>query len=324
MHVLLCMWHVLLCVIWGDLVTNRVPVGLAIKHLGLRPSLDQCMQAVFQFWSLTLPKAKEVDSTLAAWGLWKKAIWSSLCVVVVRQQAKGACESFDEAHVHVLTCGKESWQIDWCVHWCFYVLPNHIRRPHTPRDPQVRRLYTCAGLSVPGVGACLVPLAGCTCHVVLIHIACRTSRRLRWKLWGWASLSLMLLPYLMVFKLHVWRLQDTDDESSLESNGEDEGTPCIVACHCVCVRVDCLEVSQVWSMWIHVLTSSLWLCNQDHAMMGPCRMFLAMNKAPCLHWVGAWLIFARSIFDARHEGWPNHGTTWHCGHAELGQEGMAL
>ena len=51
----------------GDLVRNCDAVGLAIKHVGLRPSLAMMEQSVFQFWSLALPKSKEICSNSAVW-----------------------------------------------------------------------------------------------------------------------------------------------------------------------------------------------------------------------------------------------------------------
>lgn len=50
---------------WGDVARNKEAVALAIKHLGMRPSLGMVEQAVYQFFSLCIPRGKEVCSSLA-------------------------------------------------------------------------------------------------------------------------------------------------------------------------------------------------------------------------------------------------------------------
>ena len=49
----------------GDLARNNEVVGLAVRHLGLRPSLAMMEQAVFQFWTLVLPRCQDICSHLA-------------------------------------------------------------------------------------------------------------------------------------------------------------------------------------------------------------------------------------------------------------------
>ena len=46
----------------GQLGRNATAVGLAVDKLGIRPSQDVVEQAVYQFFSLCLPKFKEVCS----------------------------------------------------------------------------------------------------------------------------------------------------------------------------------------------------------------------------------------------------------------------
>ena len=50
----------------GDLSRNYIAIGMAVKFLGLRPSLKQYEQAIQQFWSMTLPRGLEVCSCRAA------------------------------------------------------------------------------------------------------------------------------------------------------------------------------------------------------------------------------------------------------------------
>ena len=61
---------------WGDISRNKLVVGLAIKKLGTRPSQGMIEQAVFQFFSLTLPKCQEVDSFSAV----NMSFWGCVCV----------------------------------------------------------------------------------------------------------------------------------------------------------------------------------------------------------------------------------------------------
>ena len=48
----------------GDVARNGTAIGLAVDKLGIRPSQAMVEQAVFQFFSLCLPRAQEVDSIL--------------------------------------------------------------------------------------------------------------------------------------------------------------------------------------------------------------------------------------------------------------------
>ncbi|CAK9045587.1 unnamed protein product [Durusdinium trenchii] len=48
----------------SDVARNKFVVGLAVKHLGMRPSMGMIDQAVYQFFSMTLPRMKEPCSIL--------------------------------------------------------------------------------------------------------------------------------------------------------------------------------------------------------------------------------------------------------------------
>ena len=61
-HAYIYIYHAYILSCQGHLGRNATAVGLAVDKLGMRPAQDVVEQAVYQFFSLCLPKFKEVDS----------------------------------------------------------------------------------------------------------------------------------------------------------------------------------------------------------------------------------------------------------------------
>ena len=75
-HANSCALHACIMTVWtlhvcvtkcsGDVARNSDAVGLAVKHLGMRPSQAMLEQAVYQFLSLCVPRGIEICSLLSS------------------------------------------------------------------------------------------------------------------------------------------------------------------------------------------------------------------------------------------------------------------
>ncbi len=61
-YIYIYIYHAYILSCQGHLGRNATAVQLAVDKLGMRPAQDVVEQAVYQFFSLCLPKFKEVDS----------------------------------------------------------------------------------------------------------------------------------------------------------------------------------------------------------------------------------------------------------------------
>ena len=149
-------WKFALGRCWGDLARNHLVIGKAVEHLGLRPSESVVQQAVFQFWSLALPRGVEICSAQAANtrnSTQKFCDTNPPATMHLRCEAQNASQSDQEIDLYVLPFGQ--------VLWLAWMNTSHVssqvgaaieclRRPHYPRKKEIRSIYKMAGLNIPG------------------------------------------------------------------------------------------------------------------------------------------------------------------------------
>ena len=156
---------------WGDVARNKEAVALAIKHLGMRPSLGMVEQAVYQFFSLCIPRGKEVCSSLALkiFGfhtcMHYHAIWCYHVMHVfflqwgvkhkmqsrVIKQLMFKFSRIAKMHGIKFAC-MGVWIMKPCIActkapWCNIL---KMRRPHCPRDHSIRDIFRHVGIKLPG------------------------------------------------------------------------------------------------------------------------------------------------------------------------------
>lgn len=100
----------------GDVAKNKEAIGLAVKKLGMRPSQGMVEQAVWQFFSLCLPKNQEVCSRLVSKGTGidfnTHAFSSSMHARKkdpFRYQAQDAVACCEAAALQIFTDREDAW-----------------------------------------------------------------------------------------------------------------------------------------------------------------------------------------------------------------------
>lgn len=152
----------------GSVMDNAEQIGIAVKYVGLRPSLPVMLQAVESFFHLSLPRKHEVCSDVSAsnW-LWSCEVvlgkkWNpSITIIHVFFLAKvcaPSCMPKPCADLFLHFLGLQSHLVvnvtsimhAWFLDWDHYMLACILRRGHHPKDKRVQLIYEMAEMSLPG------------------------------------------------------------------------------------------------------------------------------------------------------------------------------